>query len=420
MKKRDFIKSISTAGMSLPLLSFPLTLRAAESSKTEVYPVNDTDFWLRIREDYLLKPEYVNLENGYYNITPQPTLKKYFKHIEHVNREGAYYMRGVQEENKAAISARLAKFVGCEPVELILTRNTTESLDLIISGYPWRERDEAIMAHQDYGAMLNMFQQVSERHGIVNKLINIPKDPQTDEEIVALYESQITSKTKLIMICHMVNITGHILPVRKICDMAHRHGVEVLVDGAHCIGHIKVNLQELNCDYYGSSLHKWLAAPLGVGMLYINKNKISKPWPLLADSITEPNNILRLNHTGTHPVYTHLAIADALDYLEIIGIERKEARLRYLQRYWSEQLREMENINLYTPSHGERSCGIANVGVKGMGAKDLAKTLLEDYAVFTVGIENAGVNGCRITPNVYTTTAELDHFVASMKSIANT
>ncbi len=418
MKKRDFIKNISLAGMAVTSLSFPLTLNATGHLKSAGASYNEGDFWLRIREDYILKPEYINLENGYYNIIPQPTLKKYLEHIAHVNKEGAFYMRGVQEENKARINARLAKFVGCAETELILTRNTTESLDLIISGYPWQEGDEAIMAHQDYGAMLNMFKQVSKRAGMVNKLVDIPQDPISDEELVALYESQITSRTKLLMICHMVNITGHILPVCKICDMAHTHGVEVMVDGAHCIGHINVNIEELHCDYYGSSLHKWVAAPLGVGMLYINKNKISKLWPLFAESITEQDNILRLNHTGTHPVHTHLAIADALDYLELIGIERKEERLRHLQRYWSEQLREVESIKIFTPTQVHRSCAIANVGVIGIPATELAKILLEEYSVFTVGIDNAGVNGCRITPNVYTTTVELDHFVASMKSIA--
>ena len=200
--------------------------------------------------------------------------------------------------------------------------------------------------------------------------------------------------------------------------MAHSHGVEVLVDGAHCIGHIRVNIADLPCDYYGSSLHKWLSTPLGVGMLYMSKNKISKIWPLLADHVQEDDVIGRLNHTGTHPVHTDLAIDNAIDYLELISLERKENRLRYLQRYWSDQLRGVENVVINTPVEKRRSCGIANVGISHMQPSDLAKSLLDEFNVFTVAIDYANVKGCRITPNVFTTTQELDKFVEAMKILA--
>ena len=177
-------------------------------------------------------------------------------------------MRTVQWENKEKIASRLAAWLNCGKDELIITRNATESLDMIISGFPWEEGDEAIFAEQDYGAMIDQFEMVRKRYGIVNKRISIPNHPESDEEIVSLYESQITSRTKLIMVCHMINITGQILPIKKICDMAHDYGVEVLVDGAHCVGHINVDIASLNCDYYASSLHKWLSTPLGAGMLY--------------------------------------------------------------------------------------------------------------------------------------------------------
>lgn len=216
----------------------------------------------------------------------------------------------------------------------------------------------------------------------------------------------------------MINITGQILPIRKICEMAHRHGVEVMVDGAHCVGHIAVNIHDLNCDYYGSSLHKWLSTPLGAGILYISGERVPKLWPLLADAIEDPVNIYRLNHTGTHPVHTDLAIDDAMDYQEIIGMERKESRLRYLQRYWSDQLREVPNIVVNTPIAKDRSCGIGNVGIKNMEPADVAKSLMEEFKIFTVAIDHANVKGCRISPNVYTSTDDLDHFVDSMKLLA--
>ena len=417
MKKRTFIKQLGSTCIGLPFLSFsPIT--AQQQITILTYPVEENAFWEKIRADYKLKPNYINLESGYYNIIPKPTLQKFITHVETVNTEGAYYMRGVQWENKRKMAGKLADFVGCSKEELIITRNATESLDLIISGYPWKEGDQAIMAVQDYGSMLEMFKQVAKRYGITNKIISIPNHPKSDEEIVALYEEQITPKTKLIFTSHMINITGHILPIKKICDMAHKHGVEVLVDGAHCIGHFDVTIEDLNCDYYGSSLHKWLSTPLGVGMLYVKQKKASKIWPLLADPIEDPDDIYRLNHTGTHPCHSDLAIENALDYMHMIGIKRKEDRLRYLQHYWSDSLRNVNNIILNTPVDAERSCGIANVGVTGIAPTDLAKTLLEEFKIFTVGVSHENVQGCRISPNVFTTTKELDQFIRAMKTIA--
>jgi selenocysteine lyase/cysteine desulfurase len=259
---------------------------------------------------------------------------------------------------------------------------------------------------------------MEDRYGIVCKKVSLPNHSESDEEIVSLYESQITPKTKLLMVCHMVNVTGQILPIRKICDMAHSHGVEVMVDGAHCVGHIDVDLAELDCDYYGSSLHKWLCAPLGAGMLYVAEKNIPKIWPLLAEHETDKTKIRRLNHTGTHPVHTDLTINDSIDYLEMIGMERKEKRMRYLQRYWSDQLRNVDNVVINTPIELHRSCGIANVGLKNMKPSDMAKTLLDEFNVWTVAIDFENVHGCRITPNVFTTTEELDQFVDAIKTMA--
>lgn len=384
----------------------------------EPYPEGEDDFWDRIRKDYRLNPDYINLENGYYNIIPTPTLQKFMEHVSEVNYQGSYYMRTVQWDNKKRIADRLAAMLNCPEGTLILTRNTTESLDLIIGGYPWKQGDEAIFALQDYGAMKDHFEQISGRYGVVCRTVSVPNHPQSDEELVSLYEAQITPRTRLIMICHMINITGQILPVRKICDMAHKYGVEVLVDGAHCIGHIPVDIEELNCDYYGSSLHKWLSTPLGAGMLYVRSEHISKIWPLLAEHKRDPDDISRLNHIGTHPVHTDLAVANAMDYLEMIGLERKTQRLRHLQRYWSDPLREVPNVMVNTPADPVRSCGIANVGISGMKPKRMAEVLMEEFGIFTVAIDYANVQGCRITPNVYTTTEELDRFVAAVKTLA--
>ncbi|PIB38230.1 aminotransferase class V-fold PLP-dependent enzyme [Maribacter sp. 4G9] len=415
MKKRDFIKQLGGAALLSPFLALPHD--ALEQSQIP-YPQNEDAFWERIREDYDLKPDYINLENGYYNFIPKPTMEKYMKHIQMVNYEASYYMRTVQWENKDKVRDRLAKLVGSTPEELIITRNTTESLDMIIGGYPWEENDEAIFAEQDYGAMKDHFNLMAKKYGIVNKLVSLPNHPKSDEEIVSLYESQITPRTRLLMVCHMVNITGQTLPIKKICDMAHKHGVEVMVDGAHCVGHIDVNIAEIGCDYYGSSLHKWLSVPLGSGMLFVAKPNIAKIWPLFADYSNDVPEIKRLNHTGTLPVHTDLALDDAIDYLENIGLKRKEDRLRFLQRYWSDAVRDVEHIVVNTPKELHRSCGIANVGIAHMKPADLAKSLLEEFNIFTVAIDYANVQGCRITPNIYTTTQELDTFVVALKTLA--
>ena len=405
--------------LSTPFLSYKGFDQSADIDYSQRKRLSEENFWKSIRKDYLLKKDYVNLENGYYCFIPQPTLNKYLEHVKRINFEGSYYMRNQLDLDKRKTAERLSNLVNCDKDELAITRNTTESLDLIISGFPWEKNDEAIFAIQDYGAMQEMFKLTAKRRGIVNKIISVPNQPENDEEIVSLYEQQITKKTKLIMVSHMINITGQILPVKKICEMAHSYNIDVLVDGAHCVGHIDVDIKDLNCDYYGSSLHKWLSAPLGTGLLFVKKEKISKIEPILAGHVHQRDNIMRLNHIGTHPVHSDLAINDAIDYLESIGIERKQNRLRYIQRYWSDKLRFKNNIIINTPIEIQRSCGIANIGVKNKTPDELSKILFNEYSIFTVAIDYANVKGCRITPNIYTSEEELDYFVESIIKIAS-
>ncbi len=418
MDKRTFLKNLTTGTIATTSFLGIIEGMISEASAQSVNLSSNEDFWAKVRADYLLKDDYINLENGYYCMIPQPTLERLITNIREVNYQASYYMRTVQWDNKKKAAARLAKVAGCSDDELIVTRNTTESLDLIIGGFPWKKGDEAVMANQDYGAMLNMFKQVERRFGVVRKVIDVPMHPQSDEEIVKVYEDAITSKTKLLMVCHIINITGHILPIRKICDMAHAKGVEVMVDGAHAFGHFDFSIPDLDCDYYGTSLHKWMSVPLGAGFLYVRKNKIDQIWPLLAEGNTEPGDIKRLNHIGTHPVHTDLTITDAVDYHTTIGSKRKEDRLRFIQNYWINQAREMDHLIINTPKETYRSCGIGNVGVKGLNPKDMAKILLDKHKIWTVGIDGVGVHGCRISPNVYTSTDELDIFIDALKDMA--
>ena len=417
MDKRRFIKSLGALSFSPLIFANELT-DFKPISKTLQFINNEDKLWKTVRSHYTLKEEYINLESGYYNIIPNPILEHFINHVKHVNIEGSFYMRKDLNKNKDRVTNELANLVGSSPDQIAITRNATESLDLVISGFPWKKGDEAIYAKQDYGTMKEMFEQISNRYGVVNKVISVPNHPKNDEEIVSLYESQITSKTKLIMVCHMINITGQILPIKKICEMAHNYGVEVMVDGAHCVGHFDFSIDDFNCDYYGSSLHKWLATPLGAGLLYVNKNKTHKIWPLLANGNTNKSDIKRLNHIGTHPVHTDLAISNSIDYLKWIGMERKENRMRFLQRYWSNKLRNVKNVIVNTPLDIDRSCGIGNVGLTNMSPSKMEDLLFEKYKIFTVAIDYANVKGCRISPNIFTTTKELDSFVDAVKELS--
>jgi selenocysteine lyase/cysteine desulfurase len=415
MDKRSFLKKAPILGV-LPF--FYPEIADLSAGDIESQPSTGQDFWEEVRGQYALTSDFINLESGYYNIVPSPTLEKLKTHMTYVNMRGAHYMRTEQEKDRKTSARALSDFLGVDPRTAILTRNTTESLDLVISGYPWQAGDHVIYAEQDYGAMQAMFKQVVSRHGLRQDIVSIPNHPKDDDEIVGIYESKITPQTKMLMVCHMINTTGQILPIEKICAMAHKYGVEVLVDGAHCIGHFDFKISELGCDYYGSSLHKWLAAPLGNGWLYIDPKHIAKLWPLLGDDERDPANILRLNHLGTHPVYNTLGIKDAIDYLQYLGLSRKEERLRYLRLYWMEGLKDTPNVVFNTPWASERACAIGNVGLKNMTPAVMAQRLMDEYRIFTVAIDYANIKGCRITPNVFTTTAELDRFISAVKELA--
>ena len=415
MDKREFLRTAGGASLSL---MFGPDLIAHIARTPAAALARDEPFWAELRAKFKLTPDYINLENGYYCFQPEEVLEVFIKNVRAINVEASHYMRTNQVPDKIRVRTKLAAMAGCSVDELALTRNTTESLDTVISGFDWKPGDEAVMANQDYGAMLDMFKLTAKRRGMKNVVIDIPMNPRTDSDVVQVYANALTPNTKLLMISHMVNITGHILPVRAICDMAHARGVPVMVDGAHAFAHLDYKIPDLHCDYYGASLHKWLATPLGAGILYVRKDRIAPLWPVFADLSMADDDIRKLNHTGTHPVHTDLTIENSIAFHEVIGSARKEARLRFLQNYWTGKVRGNPNIVMNTPSDPKRSCGIANVGVNGMKPGDLAKTLLDKYKVFTVAIDGALVHGVRVTPQVYTSTGELDVFVGALKEIA--
>lgn len=403
---------MALGGLSIPFSGMTQSL----NSKHKMNFKFDGD-WDKMREAYQLSSDYINLENGYYNILPKATLEHQIEQLKQLNLEGSHFMRTKMHDTREQTRKTLADFLKVPVEELIITRNTTESMDTIISGYPWQKEDNAIMARQEYGSMLDMFKQMDRRFGVIYNLIDLPLHPESDEAIVALYEKAITPKTKMILVSHMINITGQILPIRKICDMAHKYGVKVLVDGAHAVGHFEFNIKDLNCDYYGASLHKWLSVPLGAGILYVKKENISEIWPLFGEAAYADTDIRKLNHTGTMPLHIENSIPFAIEFYKAIGGDRKEARLRELQTYWSSNARYIKGVYLNTPSEAQRSCGIANVGKSGISPAKMAETLMKEYKIWTVAIDNAGVKGCRITPNVYTSFSELDQLLDALKKL---
>ncbi|MBS0664309.1 MAG: aminotransferase class V-fold PLP-dependent enzyme [Verrucomicrobia bacterium] len=418
MNKREFIRTMAVTGLAATAAGRHLTAHATEPAVSA--PRGPTDFWDGIRAQYRLDPARVNFENGYYCIMPEPVLEATLARMRDQNLSGSYYLRTRMEDDRLAVRRRLAEFAGCAAEELIVTRNTTESLDTVIAGFDWRAGDEAVMAVQDYGSMLDMFRVQARRHGIVNRMVSLPRHPASDDEIVQLYERALGPRTRLLMVSHLVNITGQILPVRKLCAMAHAHGVPVMVDGAHTFAHLDFQIPDLGCDFYGASLHKWLGAPLGHGLLYVRRDRIADLWPLFGETNFADDDIRKLNHLGTHPVPTELAILDALDFHQRIGSARKEARLRQLQERWTSQVRGVAGLTVNTPADPARACAIANVRVDRLSPAALAQALLEQHRIWTVAIDSdaADVHGVRVTPNLFSTLDEVDRLAAALRALA--
>jgi selenocysteine lyase/cysteine desulfurase len=417
MLKRDFLRTLGATAAGAALAPAELLARAAHLAPEAT--ADDDAFWTALRGGYRLTPDRINLEHGYYSMQSEGMLEAWLGHVRRVNHEASWYLRTAQAEGARAAREALARVAGCAPTELVVTRNTTESLDTVISGYDWRAGDEAVMARQDYGAMLDHFRLMARRHGIVNRVIDLPHDPPDDDAIVRRYAEAITPRTRLLMVCHLVNITGQVLPVRRIADMAHARGVDVLVDGAHAFAHLDFRIPDTGADYYGASLHKWLGVPLGAGLLWVRPAKVATLWPLYGESPSvRDDDVLKLNHRGTHPVHTDLAIVDAVAQHEAIGAARKQARLRHVQRWWTDRVRDVPGIEVQTPRDPARSGAIATVGVRGLAPRELHRRLLAEHRVWTVAIDGAGVHGVRVTPHLFTTTAELDTLVRALVGYA--
>lgn len=417
--RRTFLK---TAAAAVPLLS----ARSLEALERRLEPfarldgqaaASDQAFWDEIRRVFPVPDGYVHLENGYSSPQPAPTFEAFARYSRDVNDNLSHYMRRQAAAEQARVRAELAELAGVPVEELLITRNTTESLGTVIHGMDWAPGDEAVMAEFDYGAMLQQFRQERARRGMVCVELKLPLHPAGDDEIVGLYEGAITARTKVVLVTHLNNITGQILPVRKIADMAHARGVPVIVDSAHAFAHLNFRVPDLGGDFLGASLHKWLCAPVGAGLLHIRKERIGSVWPLLGDTTFEKDDIRKLDRRGTRPMWNVLAISDAIRFHRMIGAARKEARLRWLQQYWTSRVRDIRTVTVNTAG-GARACAIAHMSVQGLTPQELSARLWDDHRVYVQTVNHVSARGIRVTPHLYTTPAELDRFVAAIRAIA--
>jgi len=446
IKRRHFIKKIGGAAagtIAAPMLATLITKNIqAAVSKVKHLPASEVaqneDFWFHIQQAYTSSPSTINLNNG--GVSPQPkVVQDAVEQYMRASNEGpAYYMWHVYGKGKETIRTKLANLSGCSPEEITINRNSTESLETIIYGLPMEKGDEVLMCNQDYGSMRNAFYQRATREGIVTKEVKIPVPPKNLDVIRDIFEKAITNKTKYVHVTHMINLTGQILPVKDICKVAHEKGLEVIVDAAHTFAHLDYNIPDLGCDYLGTSLHKWLCAPFGSGMMYIKRDKIEKVWPLFAEGNQPKDNIRKFDHLGTHSVAHELAIGHAINFHNGIGSKRKEERLRYLKNYWAKQLMELPEVYLNTSLDADQSCGLANFGIKEVKPGEITKYLFSKHRIYTIpigkpepkavnqsvddkkmypGIEHADIDfeGVRVTPHVYTTIEDLDLFVRGVK-----
>lgn len=417
MHKREFLRTLGGGALGLVIGPDIAARMARVAGVAPAELARDEPFWEAIRASYRLPTEFINLESGYFSMQAQPVLEAFIGHVRMLNAEAAHYMRTVMTADKARVQARLAAMAGCGADELVITRNTTESLGTVIHGIDLEPGSEAVMCNQDYGSMLEQFRQQARRRGWKLTEVDVPLHPRDDQDIVDVYARAITPRTRLLLVSHMINITGHILPVRKIADMAHAHGVGVIVDAAHSFAQLDFTLPQLDGDYLGASLHKWLCTPLGAGLLYVKRDKIRNVWPLLGDTSVPDDDIRKLERLGTQPSWTLLAIADAIRFHTMVGAARKEARLRYLQQYWTDRVRDIRGVYLNTPG-GHRACAIANVGITGMTPAALATALFDRHRIYTVAIDTGPVKGTRVTPHLFTTTADLDALVTALGALA--
>ena len=381
---------------------------------------SDEDFWYFIQQSYTISPNFINLNNG--GVAPAPktvadAMKRYY---DISNEAPSYFMWRVVDQGREPLRKNLAQLAGCSNEEIALHRNASEALETAIFGIELKPGDEVVLTKQDYPNMIGAWKQREKREGIKLVWINLELPSEDDAYIVEQYTNAFTSRTRVVHITHMINWIGQKIPVRKIADIAKKKDIIVLVDGAHTFAQFEFLLPDLNCDYFGTSLHKWLGAPIGTGFLYVKKEMIKSTWPLFGAGDKEDDNIRKFEHLGTRPFFIEEAIDKAIDFHEMIGIKRKEERLLYLKNYWMHKVKDIPKVKLHTSFKREYGCAIGLVSVEGKTPGQLDGFLWDNYKIHVVGINWENINGVRITPNVYTTTKNLDRLVEGIEHFAQT
>jgi len=422
LTRRRFLETMVAAGTGIPALKDDgldrlrgLVQRADSRLPADV--ARDEDFWLGIQQAFTLDRTLINLNNGGVSPSPRVVQEAMRRYLEYSNTAPVYTMWQVLEPEIEAVRRRLAASFGCDPEEMAITRNASEALEIVQLGLPLERGDEVLTTNQDYPRMLTTWHQRERREGIVVKEISFPVPPPSQDDLADRIERAITPKTKVIHCCHITNLTGQIFPVKRICQLGRARGIEVIVDGAHAYAHFPFTRAELDCDYYGTSLHKWLLAPHGTGFLYVRKAKIERVWPMMAAPPEMNANVRKFEEIGTHPAANHNAIAEALTFHEGIGAERKAARLRYLFQRWAKRLEKLPKVKILTPYDPAQSCGLASVAVEGMDVNKLVTYLWDKHRIIVTPIVHKEFSCVRVTPNVYTTTAEIDRFGDVMEEV---
>ena len=379
----------------------------------------EEDFWYAVQQAYTVSPGIINLNNGGVSPSPRVAQEAMKRYHDLSNEAPSYYMWRILDQGREPLRRNLALLAGTDAEEIAIQRNASEALEAVIFGLPLKAGDEVVLSKQDYPNMINAWKQRELRDGIKLVWVNLDLPSEDNAYLTAQYTRAFSAKTRIVHLTHIINWNGQILPVRAIADAAHAKGIEVVVDGAHSFAHFNFTIPELGADYFGTSLHKWLSACIGSGLLYVKRDKISKVYPLFAAPDAKSADIRKFENMGTRPFFIEQAIGKAIEFHQMIGAERKEQRLLYLKNYWINQVKDLPGISIGTSTKQGFGCAIGLVSVKDRKPSELDQHLFNKYKIHTVGIEWENIKGVRITPHVYTTTQQLDILVQGIKTFVS-
>lgn len=372
----------------------------------------DESFWFQVQQAFNIDRSIINLNNGGVHPAPRIVMEAVKRYMDWSNGAPVYNSWAILRPRKELIRKKIADTFGCSPEEIALVRNVTEALQIALLGLNLKKGDEVLTTLHDYPSMKNALFQREKREGVVVKTFNFPYPPKNLQVLTDLFQKNITTKTKLILLCHITNLTGQIFPLKEISRLARERGIEVVVDGAHAFAHFVFKQKDIDCDIYGANLHKWMMAPIGTGFLYVKKEKIKDIWPLFPAPEPLSDDIRKFEHIGTQPEALKLAVGDALTFHHGIGGKNKEERLRYLKNYWAQRLEKLPDVTILTSYDREQSCGLGAFSVENMDLRKLTQILFDKHKIFTIPI-NLPENkvAIRVTPSIYTTLREMDLFV---------